>query len=307
MGTFTNSVTEQTIQLRDHHIIGRHPETAHTLIRETAVSRSHCLIEWQQGSWFLQDISANGTYINGKRVAKNIKHDLKINDVVQFGDSESVKWQVSSLDLPCPFLKSTNESVSDFALNHHVNMLNCDDQEQMISQTLSGQWLLEQEGNVKAIHNGDLVRYQGNQYILIAPSDIDATQECEQTAEHTVDVNFTVSQNEEHVGVLVNIDGQLIDLEDRTHHYLVLLLARKYVEDKQNNVPDSEAGWLDKSLLMRQTRMEETHINTQFYRFRKQLHTAAKKLNLDVDIIARRRGEIRLQCNTINIAQSKVA
>lgn len=307
MGTFTNSVTEQTIQLRDHHIVGRHPETAHTLIKESAVSRSHCLIEWQQGNWYLQDISANGTYVNEKRVAKNIKHELKLNDVVQFGDSESVKWQVSSLAQPCPFLKSTTECVSDFALDQQISILNCEDQEQMISQTLSGQWLLEQEGNIKALQNGDSVRYQGNQYILIAPSDIDATQECEQTAEHAIDVKFTVSQNEEHVGVLLNVDGQAIDLEDRTHHYLVLLLARKYLEDKQNNVPETEAGWLDKSLLMRQTRMEETHINTQFYRFRKQLHTAAKKFNLDVDIIARRRGEIRLQCSTINILQSQAA
>ena len=296
MGTLTNTSSHQTVQLRDHHIVGRHPETAHTLVKNNTVSRSHCLVEWQQNAWYLQDISANGTFINGKRVAKNIKHPLKLNDKIQFGDTANETWLVSNIKSPSAFLKSTNTAVNDIALPNQVNLLSSGDNELMISKTLSGQWLCEQAGNVLDAA-----------FVLWTANDIDATQDCLEQHAHTVKVLFRVSQNEEHVGITIDIDGQAFDLEDRTHHYLVLLVARKYLEDKQQNIPDSEAGWLDKSLLIKQTRMEETHINTQFFRFKKQLHNALKGSKLDINVIERRRGEIRVQCNEILINNAKVA
>lgn len=307
MAIIKNNHSGQSLVLRSHHLIGRHPATSHTLLSYSTVSRSHCLIEWHNNTWFIQDISANGTFINGKRIAKNIKHPLKLNDSLCFGDLNNPVWQFTCSQKPSAFLKSVQSVKDDIPIPNKTSLIDNGHDELIVSQTLSGQWLLEREGHIEAIEPGQQIHVNNQDYILVADQCLDETQQCETLSDIAIDVEFKVSQNEEHVGIKLFVGGNVIDLGDRTHHYLVLLLARKYLDDKQMNVHESELGWLDKSLLMSETRMEETHMNTQFYRFRKQLITSLNKLNITADLIERRRGEIRMHCNSIQIIDAKVA
>ena len=93
----------------------------------------------------------------------------------------------------------------------------------------------------------------------------------------------------------------MIDLGERTHHYLLLILARKRMEDQQSLAEENEHGWMDKLLICQQIGLDENHLNIHIYRFRKQLIKARPITMQLMQIIERRRGEIRLGLDTINI------
>ncbi len=62
-----------------------------TLPDETRrLSKIHCSIEYQEGSYFVMDRSRNGTFLNGERLPTNEPVKLKDGDVVSLCDSEPV-------------------------------------------------------------------------------------------------------------------------------------------------------------------------------------------------------------------------
>ncbi len=63
--------------------IGRGRDQEIVLDWDKQVSRSHALLEKFGSEWFVDDISRNGSYVNGDRVGK--RHRLKHKDVMTFG------------------------------------------------------------------------------------------------------------------------------------------------------------------------------------------------------------------------------
>jgi pSer/pThr/pTyr-binding forkhead associated (FHA) protein len=64
-------------------VIGRVPE-ADLQIPEETVSRRHASLSVREGAITLQDLSRNGTYLNGKRISKA---SLQLRDQIQIGNS----------------------------------------------------------------------------------------------------------------------------------------------------------------------------------------------------------------------------
>ena len=87
----------------------------------------------------------------------------------------------------------------------------------------------------------------------------------------TLAFKFDVSQNEEHVSLQVDVDGKVNHLGERNHHYLILMLARQYIQDVGLELLPSECGWIDKNVLCRMLGQNESHLNIQVFRFRKQI------------------------------------
>src|SRR5262245_16765896 len=64
-------------------IIGR-GGTADLALTDSSVSRHHALVAWEHGEWGVQDLeSANGTFINGRRIAQRVP--LVTGDAVRVG------------------------------------------------------------------------------------------------------------------------------------------------------------------------------------------------------------------------------
>src|SRR5262249_29631447 len=69
------------IDLRGSASVGRAPENA-VVLDDELVSRRHALIQAQEGEFWLVDLgSANGSQVNGKRIAQPVK--LRPGDVIQ--------------------------------------------------------------------------------------------------------------------------------------------------------------------------------------------------------------------------------
>ncbi len=63
---------EQTVELRAHNTLGRHPDNSIQLL-DKIVSKEHCVIELRGNDFILRDLgSLNGTFVNGERVQGEI-------------------------------------------------------------------------------------------------------------------------------------------------------------------------------------------------------------------------------------------
>jgi pSer/pThr/pTyr-binding forkhead associated (FHA) protein len=70
----------------EHQTIGRKPGNNLVLEWDGAVSRYHAELEFAAGCWFVTDLdSANGTWVNGKRI--DAKKALRVGDELRVGDT----------------------------------------------------------------------------------------------------------------------------------------------------------------------------------------------------------------------------
>jgi hypothetical protein len=67
----------------DRLTIGRGRDQDIVIDWDKQVSRSHALVEKLGGEWFVDDLSRNGSYVNGDRVGKRLR--LRHKDVMCFG------------------------------------------------------------------------------------------------------------------------------------------------------------------------------------------------------------------------------
>jgi len=88
--------------------VGRGRDQDLTLAWDMQVSRSHALVERLGGEWFVDDISRNGTYVNGDRISK--RHRLDHKDVMCFGATRVTFCDATSPDETGPTDRTPPES-----------------------------------------------------------------------------------------------------------------------------------------------------------------------------------------------------
>ena len=168
----------------------------------------------------------------------------------------------------------------------------------------AGEWICESDSGVSVLASGDLVGTNECVWQFMEAKTVAPTLQLEAQAQADaadIAVSFEVSQNEEHVALKINIDHLEYDLGERNHHYLLLLLARQRITDKQAGIDDAEQGWVEKERLSQMLGQSETHINIQVYRFRKQLIKALPPSLVLPQVIERRTGEIRFVYDNVSI------
>lgn len=173
-----------------------------------------------------------------------------------------------------------------------------------IFQSSKGQWQAETHNDSYPLESGMKLNTSAGSWVFIAPESTELTQQARSGSEMepaNTTIVFHVSQDEEHVKMSALMASTLIDFGERSHHYLLLFLARLRLKDIQLGVADHEQGWIDKSLLSQQTGLDENHINLQIYRFRQQLYQAPNAALQLLNLVERRRGKIRFGQQNITI------
>lgn len=118
--------------------------------------------------------------------------------------------------------------------------------------------------------------------------------ECESIELDDLCLHFQTSLNEEHTFLNVSHgEKRKIDLGERTHHYCLLTLARRRLNDAKNGLDPSSQGWVELAQLSKSLGIEPEHLNIQIFRARTQLINALPQLAHLPSIIERRRGELR--------------
>lgn len=296
MARLHQSEDDRSVSLASRTLVGR--GSACTLrIHDGRVSGEHAAISWRgDGSWELRDlVSRNGTFVDGERLTSGGLISLKIGMKLQFGGSGQAVWEVR--DLSPPQLEARR--VQDGVVRADPVLLALPDDEDPQAVILKGSagWTLEQGDESKSVSDQDLINVGGETWRLALPVDIGRTVEATVTQGYLTgySLEFRVSLDEEYVELKVQTDTDAHRLKPRSHHYLLLVLARLRLEEEE--LSEGERGWIYASELSRQLRMDRRTVNVHIHRARKEMAA----LGLPGFIVERRPSTNQMRIGTASL------
>ena len=301
MAILLNRQTQEKITLRTNHTFGRDQYTNVTTLQSPGASRNHATISWDGEQWRLKDSSTNGTVVNQLRIANGLYQPLKDAAKIQFGNYPAETWEVVDLSPPITCLVPLNSEADPIPL-YDVEILLLEEKEIMVYLAEDGHWHCDLDGDDSVLQSDDLVGYNKSlwQFLDARPSVATVAIDMSPPPDD-IQFNFEASQNEEHVSLRLVVNNSVIEFGERSHHYLLLLMARKRLEDQEKGIDRMEQGWIKKDLLVNMIGMAEQHINIQICRFRKLVASTLPHSATLHQVIERRPGELRFAYNNITI------
>ncbi len=295
MAILENNITGERINLRSHHVFGRRKAGTDTVLSSRDISQVHASIRWEGDSWSILDHSRNGTWIDGHRLNTNSVH-LKKGNTIRFGGAEQSSWKIKELSAPATVLVPMQQDLPVIELTRFHVLPNDDNPEISIYASDSGQWICESEQGSVPLSDGDIVRHQDKIWRFNCAGVVDSTMEAvtpSYTSLNDIMFKFRVSLDEEHVFVEIQRDDRSIELGERAHHYMLLTLARKRLEDARTGADPDSHGWVELEDLAKMLGMEHSHLNIQIFRVRKQVAQAMPDLPHMPHVVERRVGSVR--------------
>lgn len=304
MATLKSLTSGELAVLRPRHVIGRNRTDVHLYIGDSDISRHHAYLYWQDQAWLLRDVSSNGIWVGGKRIHSEQAVVIHPGDAIRFGRQEHNTWVVLDAAAPRNSLMPISHGGPDIPLGPYT-ALPAEDPVLEIIHEAHGRWLLRRDDQSTTLIDGQCIEFDGETWQAnLLPDSLDnqATEKITRLGMDGMQLQFRVSQDEEHVHLLARLDNdQPFDFGERIHHYLLLTLARQRHQDWQRGLDEATQGWLDMEPLCAMLGMEASHVNIQIHRARKQLKELLIGWVDTSDLIERRVGGVRLRCRRFQI------
>ena len=295
MGTLLDPRTGDRVVLRAEHVFGRNALRADTVLEDPEISLMHAVIRWRDGRWMLTDHSRNGTFVDGRALMPGEPFPLEAGAEVRLGRGD-VAWRVRDVTEPVDSLVPPDPTQPVIALASHNLLPSSETPELCIYQARPGLWMLEQNGETRALKDGDRLQVGSaglHRYVAAAP--MDDTQVAEIAREPEAPwLVLRLSLDEEHASLEVKDGAGRTDLGERTHHYCLATLARRRLADQERGIEPGAQGWVGSAELSRMLGLDTAHLNIQIFRAREQLMTVLPGVSALSRLIERRRGELRL-------------
>ncbi|WP_045859151.1 FHA domain-containing protein [Teredinibacter purpureus] len=302
MAIIVNKKTNLTITLHVNHTFGRDCKTNITCLQSPGASRNHASIAWNGDTWLLKDTSSNGTFVEGVRVSSGCYVPINAHVNIQFGHLSIDTWELLDLSAPVTCLIPLYADLPSIPL-HDVEILTVDGDDIMIYLAEGGQWVCESDAEITPLKTGYRVGLNGQYWMFMDAHPCGPTATSDMLpALDNIEFCFNVSRDEEHVLLHIRANNERIDFGERSHHYLLLHLARQRLTDHRLGYSEPERGWIATDQLAKDLGLSMQHANTQVYRFRK---LVAEKLPENCtlqQVIERRPGQLRFAYNNIQIA-----
>lgn len=288
MGVLKSLNASSLIYLKPVHIFGRDPNVADHILNNDSCSRMHCVIRWESGRWILTDESKNGCFINGNRIERN--HSVRLNkgDLFFVGSDREVQWVMASDAPPKPVIISPDKT--NYIELQALNILPDENQPECQILKKEQEWFYEKAHDFQAISEGSQVLIENKPWLFHPNQLLDETEFREPADEKIPELTFNVSRNEEHIQLIFEFSGTTFDLGHKTHHYLLLEMARHLLADP--TADKKEQGWMSNDVLLHDLGIDINHLNIQIYRTRKAISKCSH--HWGQNLVERRRGEIRL-------------
>jgi len=277
------------VPLRAHHRVGRSPACDLTL-PDPRVSGEHALLTWRDGVWTVRDLgSRNGTAVDGRRLEPGREQPVDPHTRLTFG-CEDQQWMLHDNEPPQLFASSHTGQVVRGA--DRMLLLPDDTPLAAVSESDAGGFVLEQAGEEQPIEDRQVVDIGGTRWQIHLPASLPSTQDAGWTLER-LSLQFDVSVDEEYVEITLISGPRREPLKPRAHHYLVLTLARRHLDDQAAGTEPAQCGWVTQPELMRMLRVTDNYVNVAVWRFRKEV--AAAGVTGSARIIERRPGTRQLR------------
>ncbi|MBX2797783.1 MAG: FHA domain-containing protein [Myxococcales bacterium] len=265
MAVLKNVRTGEVVALRAPHRFGR-SRTNHTVLPSAEVSSEHALITYAD-TWQVRDLgSRNGTQLDGTALEPGARVSLTVGARLIFGGTDDA-WEIVSTGPPAPSATCGDEVVEgDPDL---LALPSPDDPQLLVLRDGETGWQCDDA----PVHDGAEITVQGTNWVLQLPEQLAPTEALSSNGPglDEVALSFRVSRDEEYVELTVHLTGTAHPLPARTHHYLLLTLARARLEDVAEGLGDAEAGWRRADDVERMLRATKNQVHVGIHRLRKEL------------------------------------
>ena len=317
MAYLRNLQTNKKIYLLTHHTFGRRRESVDTHINEIEISKIHAIIEWHNHTWQIRDLSKNGTWINKQKVPSAQNVVLKQGQTIYFANLQQHSWIIEDLEQPRDLLLGMNSQSITQPLTHYTLLPNNDTPTAALFFCKTRDcWVLERFDIEASAKSAELKPLPINKTVRLPPyewqlfllnnhaktSDIRS----QQIDAHQCYFNFETSLDEEHTKLCLNYLDTQVELGERSHHYLLLHLARQKAKHADEGIDPNNQGWIDNETLAQELGIEVSHINIQIFRARKQMAEVLPNIPGLPELIERRRGSVRFNCSHAQIIKGKM-
>ena len=303
MGILKHLASGRQVYLAPRHLAGR-ASRCDLLLSNPRVSGEHAVVLWSRG-WQLRDLgSRNGTFVNGQQVAPGEPWGLNLGDQVAFGGQDDA-WALVDAGGPEPI----GESAGEGRVVGRAGILALPSAENpvvSVFQDGAGRWLAERAEGREALLDGQSIEVGGATWRLQLPEPLAITTGAPLVSLGDCSLAFDVSLDEEHVRMWLVTPREALDLGARSHHYLLLTLARARLSDaaEEGAGPSSAHGWMYQDQLAKRLGLTPSLLNIHVHRARSQLaelevvdaagvverRAAAKQLRIGIGEIEVRRG-----------------
>jgi len=277
MGSITELNSGRQYVLAACHVVGR-DNSALLQVSDSSISLQHACLRWTGRYWAVKDLgSTNGTYVDGKGLAPGVLTTIHRSAQLRFARDRSV-WVLSDDSPPQLMMISTQTGVASYWRDGMIAIPTADEPTGLVYQDSAGGWILEKDGEVQSIDEGRRIEIFGSEWMLCNSSLPPPTSFVSETGANkpleNVVLRFRVSRDEEHVE-LVALDGsRTTDFSMRSHHYMLLTLARVRLEDEKRGEQRGSVGWIAQEDLLRKLRTTPDRLNVDVFRARKQFASA---------------------------------
>lgn len=292
------------------HAFGRYAAACQTVLAAADVSQIHARVRWDGMHWEIVDQSRNGTVLNGARLTSGTWARLERDAIIRMGASDDTVWTVINLDPPQTCLYPLAAWGQPIPIAAQGRLLPDDHQPVAEIHCRDGHWIVEYPEGIDHLVDGAVVRINDDSWEFVLCPELQATLESRlqegPAVRRDVAFHFDVSLNEEHTELRLAHAQATIDLGERIHHYTILTLARKRLEDAQRGLEANAQGWLSVEQLARMLGVEPGYVNIQLFRAKHQVAAALPKGEAMPPLFERRRGEVRFGENAFTIRRGAV-
>jgi hypothetical protein len=293
MAILLNTRTGTSHVLKSLHVVGRDAGHSDTVLTLADASALHATFRWREGQWMLCDHSRNGTFLNGRPLRKDSPVALSLRDEVRFGMLDGTPWRLSDLAAPGDVLVPLTPGASLITLDTYLALPDEQAPQVCLYRSAVGQWVQESPEGAQELRDGEELGVGPLRWRLMCCDDTQATLDLRNLHGESC-LRIQTSLDEEHVHVTLFNGSQELDMGERVHHYLLLVLARHRLRDIARGVDPQAQGWVDLDDLVRMLDIDRVHLNIQLFRLRKQFAQAMAEGLVTEHFIERRRGSVRI-------------
>jgi hypothetical protein len=292
--------TGRVFTLGPRCLIGRH-SACDVRVDDPRVSGEHASVRWINGTWELRDLgSRNGTFLDGRRLLVGERGRLIEGSLFALGGMEAPIVLVDA-SAPSASARSAASGVVRAAVGGLLVLPDDDRPEVSLFEDALGRWIVEGEDGPRAVCDHDIVIAGGEAWTLELPSADTPTWQpgaLGPTLE-TIHLRLAVGRDEERIEATVIDGASTMRLPPRSHHYLLVTLARARLGDRR--AARDDRGWVDRDELCRMLATDVGKLNVDIFRARKQLVTLG--IHGAAGLIERREGsgEIRIGTDRIEV------
>jgi FHA domain len=303
MGSLVHHGSGASVTLHANHLVGR-SEHCDLRIAQKHVSTEHASIRWNGQGWVLKDLgSRNKTFKDGESVSSSSPVLLSAGCTLAFGLREDT-WRLEDSSGPEAVAIPLDGGQPMIAVNALLPVPSQSKPSATVYRGPDGSWKLDEDGEIRDVTDGGIFEVEGRAFRLSLPSAVLPTVPVgsfEPLRVKDIELEFSVSADEEHVEIVASTDARALRLAARTHNYLLLELARRRAADAW--LPDTSCGWIYQDELCERLRVDLARLNVDVYRIRKQF--ASLEVLDPASIIERRSRtkQIRLGVKRFKIAQ----